>query len=519
MPRNVLFIITDQQRHDTLGCAGNPVIRTPHVDALAARGLRLTRAYAESPICMPSRCTVATGLRAAHHGVRLHCQSLGPQVPTFYQELADAGWSTHAVGKLHLQSQEHAGNPESLPDYRQGLWQNWRGPYFGFQTVELALGHTNPLVGAYGEWLAERHPGAIRSLLAESLRQAPAAGGHRVYDNDIPEEAHSSAFVADRTIAELERRAADGRPFFAHAGFPDPHWPIMPPPRWRQLYDEVALPPNTPYRDEAGRDDYPEVFRWLRQRPEHLKMPYDGGGHIVTDPAVIEACTRAYYGSISFIDHQVGRILGRLRELGLERDTLVIFTADHGEYMGDHGLMAKGGFCYESLLRVPFVASCPGSLPEGRTVDGLFSLPDLVPTIAELVGLKTRLGHDGVSQAATWRGGPAARSSLDVTHFSHHPDFPDLHALIRDDGCKLVHYPGDERALVFDLKNDPAELDNLAATRPELRDRLRLELLDTLSSARNRQAMREQAAGRVPGYGRHVTGRDVWGELIDRLPT
>lgn len=515
MPRNVLFLITDQQRHDTLGCAGNAVIRTPHLDALAARGVRVDRAYCESPICMPSRCTLATGLRAAHHGVRLHCQSLSPRIPTFYQELADAGWRTHAVGKLHLQSQEHAGNPESLPDYLQGKWRNFRGPYYGFQTIEMALGHTNPLVGAYGEWLAERHPEAISSMLEENLRQV-VVGGQGVYDNDIPETAHSSAFVADRAIAELERRAADGQPFFTFASFPDPHWPIMPPPRWFHMYDDAVLPPPTPYCGEAERQDHPAVFRRLRQLQGRL--PYDGGGYPEMDPAKVAASTRAYYGSISFIDHQVGRILDRLRTLGLERDTVVIFTADHGEYMGSHGLMAKGGYMYESFIRVPFLVSCPGSLPEGATCQGMLSFPDLIPSLSELIGHQTKLGHDGTSQVASWRGGEPARTSVDVTHFSHDPAYPDLHALVRDDGSKLVEYPGDAHSLVYDLASDPHELDNLATRRPGLREELRGELLATLAGARDRQAMREQREGRLPGYGRHITGRKVWGELIDRLP-
>ncbi|MEK7415955.1 MAG: sulfatase-like hydrolase/transferase, partial [Planctomycetota bacterium] len=483
--------------------------------SLAAGGLVFDRAYCESPICLPSRTTLLTGKRASHHGVTLHGASMRDGERTIVEAFAEQGYLTHAVGKIHVRSQVHSGHPESIPDWRAGRYTDWHGPYAGFNSVDLILGHSNALLGHYGAWLTREHRDRCHLLWEQHWRKLPLTCGQGVYDNDIPEDLHATAWCADRAEIAMQHARDTGKPFFLHVGFPDPHWPINPPPRWLHRYDNTPIPPSTPFPNPTGM---PKLFGGLAAGtlPPH---PYDGGFHLTKDRRDVEAITRAYWGAISFIDHHVGRMLASLEHLGLADNTLVVFTSDHGEFMGDHGLMTKGGFPYESLVRVPFLVRFPRRLPVGARRNGLLSFLDIPATLAGLCGFDPGLMHDGVNQADAWRDGTSLRRDLDITHFSTRGDegWPDLHTLITDDGWKLTHHAGENIGQLYHLPSDPNESNNRWALEPAVRERLLRQLLDRIIQGWNCQAAHDRIVGAHGEYHRHVMSPQVWGPEMDAI--
>jgi len=516
MKLNILFITTDQQRRDTLGCTGNPLIQTPRIDRLASEGVRFSRAYCESPICIPSRNTMVTGKKAAHHGATLHNSNMRDGERTLGHVLAENGYTTHFIGKSHFKSQERRGTEESLPDWRDGKYDGWNGPYAGFQTVDLVLGHSNSLVGHYGKWLRENYPDQYYHFKRENMEALDVTCGQGVYRNSIPRELHSSSYVGMRACEFLETMAGRDEPFYCFVSFPDPHWPICPPSPYFEMYDGVEIPENSPFPSDL--DTYPRQFARCRAGQP---TGYEGGGHYVTNPADVPRITRAYWGAVSFIDVNVGKILDKLDELGMAQDTLVVFTVDHGEYMGAHGLMAKGGFPYEEFINCPLIVRCPGLVPAGRETDALFSFVDFVPTFLDLLDIQEHgLAPDGVSQKNVLTGQvERVRRRLTVTHFSRWDTAiaPDIHSLVTGD-WKLNYYAGDPNGELYNLKEDPGERTNLY-NRPEVRELqldLTLQLLDELILV-NDKAPHLIAAGVEKGYYRHVMEYAFWKKEFDEL--
>ncbi|MFA6291382.1 MAG: sulfatase-like hydrolase/transferase [Victivallales bacterium] len=323
---NILFITTDQQRKDTIGCYGNRVVQTPNLDRLAAEGIRFERAYCESPICIPSRITMITGKTCANHRAPLHNTSMFDNERTMGQVLQENGYRTHFVGKPHFKSQQHRGTEESIADWRDGKFNAWHGPYGGFQTVDIILGHSNSLVGHYGEWLREKHPDDYVHFEDSHLECISPEGGG-TYRNTIPEALHSSAYVAMRTNEFLDSMRSKEIPFYCFASFPEPHWPIMPPQPYFDMYQDVPVPIQQPPIDAGKLKNYPKHFRIAH---ENKSTGYDGGGHYLNRPEDLPAITRAYWGSVTFIDRNIGLILDKLDELGMAENTIVVFTTDHG---------------------------------------------------------------------------------------------------------------------------------------------------------------------------------------------
>ncbi len=515
---NILFITTDQQRCDTLGCYGNSLIKTPRLDELAAGGACYNRAYCQSPICIPSRITMITGKTAQHHGATLHNTSMRADERTLGDVLGSQGYHTHFIGKAHFSSQQHTGSRESIEDWKNGLHQGDDGPYAGFHTMELILGHSNPLVAHYGDFIRRNHGGTIASFMAENLRSIDVTCGQGTYECDIPEELYSSTYVGDRTCAFISRMAAAGKPFYCFASFPDPHWPIYPPAPWFHMYDHISDeqmdPYITKYAGERERSCSPGSFRRSRGQG-----PYDGGGHYMDRPEDAYKIARAYWGSISLIDKNVGRMMDALSACGIADDTIVVFTADHGDYMGAHGMMAKGAYMWEEFIRVPFLLRYPAAVRPLRT-NALLSLTDAVPTLLELLQADdASLAYDGLSQASVLLGDALhARDCVSVVHFSNTPDpaWPDQHALLLDD-YKLVYHAGTGRGELYNLAEDPREQDNLydRANMSSVRDALKARLLDELILQRDRQPLVNKQG--ADNHGVHVMRYETWKREFDEL--
>jgi len=490
---NILCIVTDQQRQDHLGCYGNAMLRTPHVDRLAAEGVRCDRHYVNNPLCMPSRASLFTGLTPRTHGVRTNGINLDRRWPVLPGMLRDAGYRTQVVGKLHLDC--HASEVPGMrtePDNDRAFAAGESA--WGFDGGELSIGHGWNVRGAYQRWLAQQ-PGGSPSPW-KSLVQRPELG-EQCGDVEIPEELHHSSFVAERSIAFLRDRPAD-QPFFLWCSFPDPHHPYCPPPRHRELYprDAIPLPPR-----RAGE---------FEQLPPHMRasyegeQPFAGRPHAPTrmsDAQCREIIARTY-GMVTLVDEQVGRILASLDELGLRDDTLVLFLSDHGDLLGDHALFNKGPFHFEGLLNVPFIARWPGVLPAGRHCSALTSHLDLVPTRLDCAGAeypevdappepvcpRQRTPLPGRSLLGLLRGEVGDAGFRDALLVENDEDYigQDLRTLITD-RYKLTCYSHAPYGELFDLHEDPDELCNrwddpeFAACKIDLQARLMRELLATAS--------------------------------------
>ena len=512
---NFLLIMTDQQRADHLGCAGHPILRTPHIDSIAARGVGFDRFYVATPICMPNRSTLMTGRMPSAHGVRHNGIPLSLRATTFVELMRQAGYRTALVGKSHLQNM--LDRPALVPDprdpalakppaaldeanaphegrYDQEYAARWRRdpgrtmelPYYGFETVDLAIQHADQVDGHYTAWLAERHPdpdslrGPKNALPADIV--APQAWRTR-----IPEELYPTSYVAERTIARLDEFAkTPDRPFLLKCSFPDPHHPFTPPGRYWDLYRpaDMVLPESWHF---DRRHAPPHVAHLLDERDSGARNANSPALFACTEPEARQA-TALTFGMIAMIDDAVGRVLARLEALGLAENTVVIFTADHGEYMGDHQLLLKGPIHYQSLIRVPFFWADPAKADGGTPRDTLAGTIDIAQTILERAGMAGFNGMQGMSLlgAIDGAGGPA-REALVIEEegqrvYMGFPSRVRVRTLVTE-RHRLSLYGGVGWGEFYDLRDDPHELVNLwddAGRAGELRalqDRLIREMI------------------------------------------
>ena len=398
-PLNIVFITSDQQRADCYGFAGRKV-RTPHLDQMAKEGTHFTSCITPNLVCQPSRASMLTGMLPLTHGVIDNGIDLPLEIGQrgFAGTLARVGYETAFIGKAHFSTANTfapTGAGECLKSSEQ-YPMSWTGPYMGFKHVELSsLGHIfphqppgNPLQGRhYERWLYSRGvPQEVFDLWKSATR--PNTGAAQTWSSALPLAWHSSTWCADRSVHYMRSRDAS-KPFCMWVSFPDPHHPFdCPEPFSVQHHpDEVDLPRN-PHKDlehrpwwhraslerpPAGGDEASRKFRsTLSRAPDQTE-------------AQLRDMTSNYYGMISLIDHSVGRILSTLRDLGIEDNTLVVYSTDHGDLLGDHGLYLKGPTPYEGLLRVGLIMKGPG-IPENGHISDPVSTLDIAATFAEVAG-------------------------------------------------------------------------------------------------------------------------------------
>ena len=437
---NVLFLHTDQQRWDTIHAGGNELIATPNLDALAARGALFQNAFTNNPVCMPSRQSMLSGQYPSTIGTTCNGIEMREDVPTIYQILKPYGYHAACLGKLHFLN-------HSNRDHRQPH------PSYGFDTLVIS-DEPGCYDDAYIAWVRERGASQVENCRCST---PPAWKGtpvvkhgrntHEPYVFEGPEELTHTAFVAE-TTCEYIRRHAD-EPFFAFAGFYAPHCPLNPPKRFVDMYDPSMLPSPVMNDGENRLGLSDDEWRVVKQY---------------------------YWALITHIDDQVGRIFATLDECGLTDDTFVVFTSDHGEHLGDHGLIQKGSPGYDSCVHVPLIVSWPGHIHEGAVHSELIELVDIAPTILDCCGVQTPPFFQGRSFRALLEGREyRERSSVLIEE-----KMPFTHSwkVVRDHDYKYcVSGAGEE--LLFDLNADPHELRNVAAhasSEPALH-RMRAELL------------------------------------------
>lgn len=507
---NFLLFITDQHRADHLGCYGNGIVRTPHIDSLAARGIRFERFYVATPVCMPNRSTLMTGRMPSLHGARHNGIPLSLDATTFTDVLREAGYRTGLVGKCHLQNISGKEIIQGLPEHDPSLTQPAEGlrearraarppgrydqelpatwtnepnfepdlPFYGFDHVALAIGHGDEMNGHYARWLAERCDNTARgrdnALPGES-------GAPQAWRTRLSEELYPTTFVAEETIAFLEARAAarDGRPFFLQCSFPDPHHPFTPPGRYWDMYDPAEIP--TPHAFRHPEDSRPPHLAALHAARADGKANPQGHTVFAVDENEARAAIALNYGSITMIDDAIGRVLRRLADLGLAEDTVVVFTTDHGDFMGDHGLLLKGALHYQGLIRVPCIWADPADKAR-RSTDVLCGTLDLAPSILVRAGIAPFNGMQGKSlpsMAAGNRGHDAivVEEHQRRSYMGFPPNF--LARTLVTGRWRLTLYSCAEWGELYDLQDDPHEFFNLwdAPRHKELKAALTEQLL------------------------------------------
>ena len=394
---NILFITTDQQRADCIGYE-NEQVKTPHLDALARSGARFSNCISPSVVCQPARCAILTGRLPLTNGVWDNGVDMDPAMGQLGMAavLGKSGYATAFVGKAHFSSKITFA-PTGSPESRQSALDypdDWFGPYMGFEHVELAslgkfhrtrMPSSAPAIHRFEHFFLS-HPEAL-ALWQESLTEG--SGAAQTWDSALPAAWHSSAWVADRTLAFMQQLSAQ-RPFFAWASFPDPHHPFDCPAPWNKMYDPalMTLPEHRsldldkrPWWHRAALEGQPQI-----DDPELAKFRQEGFKVPPQSDQQLSEMMANYYGMISHVDHQVGRLIEGLKQNGQFENTLIVFASDHGDMLGDHGLYLKGPMMYEGVLRVPLIMAGPG-IEAGTVIETPVSTLDLAATFEQRAGL------------------------------------------------------------------------------------------------------------------------------------
>jgi len=470
---NLLLITSDQQHYSTLG-AVNDRIRTPALDRLCREGARFDRAYCPNPTCTPTRASIITGRMPSEHGAWSLGTKLFEDVPTVGDHLQEAGYLTALIGKAHFQPLASRPGMESLecqPTLRDlDFWREFHGPWYGFQHVELARNHADEAHAGqhYGLWMEEQGLADWKDYF--QTWPPPAKGTRRgeyfLRDNrswSLPEQYHYTRWTGERTIAQIERAAAEHKPFFLWSSFHDPHPPYIVSEPWASMYNPDDMPVGHVAEGEHARN--PLHFRKTQEDdPDYWRQARQGeaihGGHChLRDPDELRKDMACYYGMVSFMDQQIGLILDRLEKLALADSTLVVFTTDHGHFLGQHGLIAKAIHHYEDLLRLPFLVRWPGRVPGGQVSDAIQNLVDLSPTFLRAAGLDVPGVMTGVNQLDTWCGGEPART-WSITENHHGTRCFHMRSYVNRRHKITVYRDGADGEL-FDLARDPGEARNL----------------------------------------------------------
>lgn len=481
---NVLLLFADQQRFDTIAAGGNDIIKTPALDRLCSSGIRFDRTYTPSPVCVSARYSLLTGLYPHRSGCADNGHPMSQTLPTIPGMLTQAGYQTRAIGKMHFNPTRHT---------------------FGFEGMELS----------------EEIPGQVED--DEFLQHLVDAGYNHVHEphgirsehyyipqtSQLPAKHHTTHWTADRTIQFLKDRDRS-RPFFVMSSFIKPHPPFDPPVPWNKLYRAHEMPlPKRPERVDA-------LMTWHMRNQNHYKRRNAG-----VDDNLITAMRAAYYACISFIDYNVGRILDELEAQGELENTIIIYTSDHGELLGDYNSYGKRCF-YDSAARVPLIVSWPGKMTGGEVCDVPTSTVDLFPTIAEAAGVPWKEDKiDGVPLQRILMG--ENRREYILGQLNH----KELGVYFIFDGrYKYIYSAPDQKEYLLDTRNDPSETGNHALVdggKPHLL-RLRKSLIEqfkkdgyTLPLEGNR--WRENPPAKLPPAIQSTSNQDArWTDTYLHIP-
>jgi arylsulfatase len=416
---NILMLFTDQQRFDTIAALGNSVIKTPAMDRLCKSGVAFTSAYSPSPVCVPARCSMMYGQYPMH----TQCYDNGYAMPadrsSFVQVLTDAGYRTHGIGKCHFTPDKFAMR--------------------GFQTRETQ------------EEVPARDSDDYTNLLEEKgwgeLPEPHAVRGEMYYVpqvSQLPQALHPTQWIGDRSVAFLEAQQEGDEPWFLYSSYVHPHPPFAPPAPWHKLYSSFDMP----------HPKVPECSEDLQSYINHVQNRYKGRDQGI-DKNLARNIIAHYYGCISFVDFQIGRILDTLEATGQQENTLIVFSSDHGELLGDYNCYGKRSM-HDSCSRVPMIVSQPGRFEGGTRCDQPATLVDLMPTFLSAANCDTdALSMDGVDLFDLQAGD----TQRDAVYIQLGEKGKAMYTAITD-RWKYSYCAPDQKEYLFDRQDDPLETRN-----------------------------------------------------------
>lgn len=414
---NLVIFLSDNHNRRFVGAAGHPMVKTPAIDSIAQRGVRFENAYCTSPLCCPSRAAIATGRYPHQTGYWDNALAYDGRVPTWHHRVRDAGYEMTAIGKLHFRSSEDDN---------------------GF-SEEIDTMH---IVEAKG---------ALSSLLRATQDGVPRRQAHRaIYEDSVPGEAEYQIYdrrITDQAIEWLQARAKSAKPWVLLVSYPSPHPPFKVPQRFWDMYPLSDVPMPIQWRPEdRPKHPAPEYLAWMNHLQDGFSEDF------------VRRVVAGYCGLITHTDEQIGRVLAEMETLNLIDETRVLYTSDHGEAAGHHGILGKANH-YEHGIGVPLVMAGPG-IPQGRVVEQLASHVDLFPTIVEAVGAETAAEDIDLPGTSLWpaiQGGETVRDAFAEYHAmgSRNSGFA-----LRHGDLKLIYHVDMPRQL-FDLSVDPLEENDL----------------------------------------------------------
>jgi len=449
---NVVFIMADQLAAGCVGCYGSGVDSTPTLDRLAAVGVRFTRAYAHSPVCAPNRASILTGRSTEIHGIVTNNLLLGTEAPTYPMVLQRQGYRTGGYGKFHQTSMQlplpsdfsYLGYDESIPteDPRLGPWLDWiereHPSYYG---PALATCWTMPYVDHYGPDGRDLRP-QMEAARAEFLQpRIEASGWNLMYTHPLPAELNQTTYITDCGLDFMGRHVAEhpDTPFMCSLSFVNPHDPYDPP----EPYDTMFSPDEMP-------DPLPTEWEGI-EAFEHHRHHFHRFDEFAADVGRVRRMRALYHGSIRLIDDQIARVVRFLEENGLADNTVVCFTTDHGDMMGDHGLITKGIMHYDKSARVPLIMWGDG-VARGFVSDRLTTSLDMFPTLCGWGGAPVLPPHEGRSLVPIVQGDADPDPWDDVT-----VQVPGARSIVTAEGWRLSLIERDRRGQMFYLPDDPDE--------------------------------------------------------------
>jgi choline-sulfatase len=464
---NILFVFADQHRHDALGCSGNALIETPNLDRLASSSVRFTDAWCQSPICQPSRAALITGRYPHELGVM---RNFGPDMdsrwPTFMKQLQQAGYNTANIGKTHYYA-EGLAEPDGETDLRQ---YGARVAEFGFDhVVEEFDRYVHAMDGVHTPYTSYLKTAGVYETYRDQLKSIWRLT-ERHWDgvtSPLTKEQDLTSFLTREAQSWLTEQSAQ-QPFFLQLSYVQPHVPLMGDPDWASYYRELQIPRGPVSSEVADVPIWKDYLSWCG---------HHANAHLLSDEYVL-AGARQYYAMISLIDECLGQLISQLDAQGMLDNTWIIYSSDHGEMLGDHGLMAKFNF-YRSSVQVPLIIRPAGGCAPLAS-DALAAVVDIGPTLLDVAGAQPLKEVQGRSLLPVISQNDSGRAVLfsEIQKQSRKAQAPTFRA-VRNHRYRLTLETNTETPCeLFDLIEDPDELQNrvsdpsLASVLSELTEQL-----------------------------------------------
>ncbi len=443
---NIILIMTDQQRADTINATGSPWMQTPNLDRLVHEGTAFSHCFVNSPVCVAARSSLFMGKFPHGTGIFTNFQ---PWEPVWVSSLVDAGYHCASIGKMHINPYDRLGGfhqrfpvenkdrPLFLDEHDRAFYDEW-DKALKVRRIEKPSRYTR----------IARNP--------EGYREAVGC-----FPWELDEDMHSDMFIGDTALWWLEDRKADS-PLFLQIGFPGPHPPYDPIPRYLDRYANADIPLPSVTAEELVRQ--PQAHAIYRRNIIDFNFDSVAWRNDVTAEEILRI-RRHYAANVTMIDEKVGQIMEMLQAKGYLEDAIVIFTSDHADALGDHGHIQKWTM-YDSVVKVPLVFWSPGRIPAGRIEDRLVQLTDIAPTILDFAGLPTPDDFEAAT-LLPHLGGKCGAETEDVVYAElgrdHIQSGAEYIVMRRDRDWKLVFYQGEPDGELYDLNTDPGEHHNLWA--------------------------------------------------------